>query len=204
MAARLLLIEKQLALEMLGPATHEQRRFPILGILVASLLRFCGCRVAALMQALCRGQAAAFPMVTAGLAQSADSTSITKAFKRRAVELHPDKGPLGIAADSSNSSGAFGIGESFSNSANMSRQFDDAVVDGASAVPAGGDQEEFQLLQQMKDVLLGSKASAEKQDDETGVSATLNGKLHGQCLTSGLTGLPSHAQTLKPKKEISA
>ncbi|CAE7550260.1 dnaJ [Symbiodinium natans] len=78
-AARLLLIEKQLALEMLG------------------------------------------------LAQSADSTSITKAFKRRAVELHPDK---------------------------------------------GGDQEEFQLLQQMKDVLLGSKASAEKQDDETGVSAS--------------------------------
>eukprot|EP00439_Symbiodinium_sp_Y106_P075744 s572_g15.t1 len=53
-----------------------------------------------------------------GLGQSADSTSITKAFKRRAVELHPDK---------------------------------------------GGDLEEFQLLQQMKDVLLGAKMPAMEQ-----------------------------------------
>ncbi|CAE7206615.1 dnaJ [Symbiodinium sp. CCMP2456] len=61
-----------------------------------------------------------------GLGQSADSASITRAFKRRAVELHPDK---------------------------------------------GGDLEEFQLLQQMKDVLLGAKVPAIEQDADGGSAA---------------------------------
>ena len=84
----------------------------------------------------------------AGLGQSADSTSITKAFKRRAVELHPDKGPR------------------------LDHRCNIASSEKCDRSHSGGDLEEFQLLQQMKDVLLGAKMPAMEQH-ANGVGETL-------------------------------